>query len=133
MGRDIINFLGWLALTYCWLHTNVVFIGAIGQAKHVHNEEIIQGIVWRHQGGGFSFLLFQPSQPLRLGYSCKDTTGSPESPRSRHIYRIFFCDRRARYIQGLAFLQLGIASLGFPFAGGMGACTGSPGLARAFA
>ena len=60
-----------------------------------------KGIVRGHKDAGFSFLLFQPRKPLRLGNSCKDTTGSPASLRSRHIYIWdFFCDRRTRYIQG---------------------------------
>ena len=40
MGLDtLINFLGWAALTYCWLHVNVAWIAAINQAIKNHNEE----------------------------------------------------------------------------------------------
>ena len=38
----LINFLGWAALTYYWLHANFIFVNAIGQAIENHNDAIRQ-------------------------------------------------------------------------------------------
>ena len=38
----LISFLGWAALTYSWLHVNLTFFGAIGQAITNHDNSIRQ-------------------------------------------------------------------------------------------
>ena len=38
----LINFLGWAALTYCWLYANATFVDAIKQAIKKHNSAIHQ-------------------------------------------------------------------------------------------
>ena len=46
MGPDtLINFLGWVTLTYCWLYTNWAFFAAIRQEIHDHNKEIRQKVL----------------------------------------------------------------------------------------
>ena len=38
----LISFFGWAALTDSWLHVNLTFFGAIGQAIENHNDAIRQ-------------------------------------------------------------------------------------------
>ena len=38
----LVNFLGWAALTYYWLNTNLRFAAAINQALQDHNDAIRQ-------------------------------------------------------------------------------------------
>ena len=46
MGLDsLINFFGWAALTYSWLHINLTFAAAIGQAIENHNDAIRQEVL----------------------------------------------------------------------------------------
>ena len=37
---SLITFLGWVTLTYSWLHINFTFAAAIGQAIENHNDAI---------------------------------------------------------------------------------------------
>ena len=37
---SLITFLGWVTLTYSWLHINFTFASAIGQAIENHNDAI---------------------------------------------------------------------------------------------
>ena len=37
---SLINFLGWAALTYYWLHINITFASAIRQAIEDHNDDM---------------------------------------------------------------------------------------------
>ena len=46
MGLDsLITFFGWAALTYSWLHNNLTFAAAIGQAIENHNDAIRQEVL----------------------------------------------------------------------------------------
>ena len=40
--KGFINFLGWVTLTYSWLHVNMAFVAAILEAIENHNDAIIQ-------------------------------------------------------------------------------------------
>ena len=41
-SNNVLRFLGWAALTYMCLEANCIFVNAIADAIHQHNEEIRQ-------------------------------------------------------------------------------------------
>ena len=46
MGLDsLITFFCWAAVTYSWLHINLTFAAAIGQARENHNDAIRQEVL----------------------------------------------------------------------------------------
>ena len=40
--NTVLRFLGWASLTYMWLQANCIFVNAIADAIHQHNEQIRQ-------------------------------------------------------------------------------------------
>ena len=40
--NTVLRFLGWASLTYMWIQANCIFVNAIADAIHQHNEQIRQ-------------------------------------------------------------------------------------------